>query len=174
MTQRTSEAPGVGPAQEATDDVPWLDHDQQRAWRAFLRSQMLLFAALDRELAREAGIPLAYYELLVRLSEAPERRLRMSDLAEESNQSRSRLSHAIARLGEYGWVERHACDDDRRGAYAELTDAGFAALAAAAPAHVRSVRRHLIDRLTPEQVAQLEAISLAIGAPLATTCDAID
>jgi DNA-binding MarR family transcriptional regulator len=144
----------------------WLDADEQRAWRAFLGATQLLYSRLDRELQRDSGIPHTYYEILVRLSEAPDRVLRMSELAQAAESSRSRLSHAVARLEEAGWVRRESCPTDRRGSFARLTDAGLSALEAAAPAHVESVRRHLLDRLTPEQVAQLREISDAILAGL--------
>jgi DNA-binding MarR family transcriptional regulator len=135
-----------------------LDSDEQRTWRAFLTATHLLQAQLDRELQRDSGIPHAYYEILVRLSEAPGRLLRMSELAAASESSRSRLSHAVARLEDAGWVVRESCSTDRRGAFARLTDDGFAALAAAAPSHVESVRRHLLDPLTRGQVGQLRYI----------------
>jgi DNA-binding MarR family transcriptional regulator len=137
----------------------WLDPDEQRTWRAFLTASRALMDTLDRELQRDAGMPHAYYELLVRLSEAPERRLRMSELAEASGSSRSRLSHAVARLEASGWVRREDCPTDRRGQVAHLTDEGFAALAAAAPGHVEGVRRHLFDALSPAQIEQLRGIS---------------
>jgi DNA-binding MarR family transcriptional regulator len=140
----------------------WLDADEQRAWRAYLTATQLLQAQLDRELQRDSGIPHAYYEILVRLSEAPGRVLRMSELADAADSSRSRLSHAVARLEQTGWVRRESCPTDRRGSFARLTDEGFAALEAAAPAHVESVRRHLVDRLTPVQLQQLREISEAI------------
>lgn len=140
----------------------WLEAEEQRAWRAYLTATQLLHAQLDRELQRDSGIPHAYYEILVRLSEAPDRTLRMSDLAEAADSSRSRLSHAVARLEEAGWVRRESCPTDRRGSFARLTEEGFAALAAAAPAHVASVRRHLIDRLTPAQIGQLREICEAV------------
>jgi DNA-binding MarR family transcriptional regulator len=144
-------------------EVPrWLNRDEQRAWRAFLNANRLLFEAIDQQLQREAEIPHAYYEILVRLSEAPGRRLRMSELAEASKYSRSRLSHAVARLEEQGWIRRDSCPTDRRGQVAVLTDAGFAALESAAPGHVACVRRALFDALTPDQVRQLGEISDAI------------
>ena len=87
-----------------TADTRWLDDDEQRAWRAFLTAQRLLFDRLERQLQRDAGLPHAYYEILVRLSEAPDRTLRMSQLADSSLSSRSRLSHAVARLEAAGWV----------------------------------------------------------------------
>jgi DNA-binding MarR family transcriptional regulator len=142
----------------------WLDDAQQRAWRAYLESTILLFEALDRQLQRDAGMPHAYFEILVRLSEAEGRALRMSELADDTHSSRSRLSHAVARLEERGWVVRRDCETDRRGQVAVLTDDGFAVLEAAAPGHVEAVRRYVIDRLTPEQVAQLTAIGETIVA----------
>ncbi len=142
----------------------WLNAEEQRAWRAYLESTILLFDALDRQLQREAGLPHTYYEILVRLSEASARTLRMSELAQATRSSRSRLSHAVARLEERGWVRRRDCATDRRGQLAELTDAGFAVLEAAAPGHVAAVRRHVIDRLDPDQIAQLAAIGEAIVA----------
>lgn len=137
----------------------WLDPDEQRTWRAFLAASRALMDTLDRELQRDAGMPHAYYEILVRLSEAPGRRLRMSELAEATGSSRSRLSHAVARLEAAGWVRREDCPTDRRGQIAVLTDAGFTTLAAAAPGHVDGVRRHLFDALSPAQVDQLRRIS---------------
>lgn len=136
----------------------WLDAEEQQAWRAWLYSTLLLQDQLDRELTRETGISHAYYEVLVQLSEAPGRMLRMSQLAERSLSSRSRLSHAVSRLEERGWVRRQVCEEDGRGQLAVLTDAGFAALEAAAPVHVESVRTHLFDQLSPEQVAALRDI----------------
>jgi DNA-binding MarR family transcriptional regulator len=143
----------------------WLDDEQQRAWRAFLHAVQVLQRGLDAQLQDEAGMPHGYYELLVRLSEAPQRRLRMSALADASVSSRSRLSHAVAQLEQRGWVRREACPTDKRGQVAVLTDAGFAALAEAAPGHVAAVRALLVDRLTPAQLRQLRAISEAIAPP---------
>ena len=140
----------------------WLSDEEQQVWRAFLGANKLVFEQLDRELQQGAGIPHAYYEILVRLSEAPERALRMSALAARSQSSRSRLSHAVSRLEETGWVVRRSCADDKRGQVAHLTDEGFAALAAAAPGHVESVRKHVFDPLTPEQQEQLRTISTAL------------
>lgn len=140
----------------------WLNPEEQQTWRAFLRASRTLLDTLDRELQRDARMPHAYYEILARLSEAPERTMRMSELAEGTFSSRSRLSHAVARLEEAGWVERRECLTDRRGQLAVLTDAGFEALAAAAPGHVEGVRTHLFDQLTPAQVEQLKQISEAL------------
>jgi DNA-binding MarR family transcriptional regulator len=98
----------------------------------------------------------------VKLSEAPDRMLRMSELAAEVNSSQSRLSHAVARLEERGWVRREPCAADRRVSWAVLTDEGFAVLAAAAPGHVEAVRRSFFDLLDPEQVRQLTEICAAV------------
>ncbi len=147
-------------------EARWLDDDEQRAWRAFLAASRLLLATLDRELQRDAGMPHTYYEILVRLSEAPERTLRMSTLADSLQSSRSRLSHAVARLEESGWVRRQTCATDRRGQLAVLTDQGLAVLQAAAPGHVEGVRAHLFDLLTPQQTAQLREISEVLLADL--------
>ncbi|NIH65632.1 MarR family winged helix-turn-helix transcriptional regulator [Modestobacter marinus] len=136
----------------------WLDADEQRAWRAWLYSWMLLDDRLDRELTRQTGISHAYYEILVQLSETEGRQLRMSELAERCLSSRSRLSHAVSRLEERGWVRRQVCPDDGRGQLAVLTDEGFSALEGAAPVHVESVRSHLFDQLSPEQVAAMQDI----------------
>lgn len=140
----------------------WLSDVEQRTWRAFLAAVRLLTAELDRDLQRDADMPHAYYEILVALSEAPDRTLRMSELAGISMSSRSRLSHAVSRLEEEGWVERRDCPTDRRGALAVLTDKGLAVLEAAAPGHVVAVRRNLFDQLSATQVEELGAISAAI------------
>jgi len=136
----------------------WLDNEERRAWLAWVFATRLLWEELERDLQRDAAMPFSYYEILVMLSESPDRSLRMSELADATQSSRSRLSHAIARLEELGWVERRSCPTDRRGANAVLTPAGFAALDAAAPSHVESVREHLFDQLSPEQLAQLREI----------------
>ncbi len=136
----------------------WLDAEEQKAWRAWLYSTQLLQDRLDRDLSRRTGISHAYYEILVQLSETPGRALRMSDLADRCLSSRSRLSHAVSRLEERGWVRRQVCPDDGRGQLAVLTDEGFAALEAAAHVHVEGVRTHLFDQLTPEQVAAMRDI----------------
>jgi DNA-binding MarR family transcriptional regulator len=149
---------GTGP-QPPGDDTRWLDDDEQATWRAFWLASRALAAAFERDLQRDSGLAMTYYEILVQLSEAPERMMRMSELARLSHVSRSALSHGVARLEANGWVERRDCPDDRRGSLAVLTDEGFAVLAAAAPAHVTSVRRHLFDQLTPEDLDHLGRIS---------------
>jgi DNA-binding MarR family transcriptional regulator len=141
----------------------WLDDEEQATWRAYLRATHLLTVQLERELSRDSGLSHADYQILVQLSEAPDRRLRMSDLATFTQSSRSRLSHAVARLERAGWVGRESCPTDKRGSFAVLTDDGFATLAAAAPDHVAGVRAHLFDQLSAEQVRQLRGLSEAVA-----------
>ncbi|MFJ6727777.1 MarR family winged helix-turn-helix transcriptional regulator [Streptomyces sp. NPDC091281] len=136
----------------------WLSPEEQRAWRAYVAGYLLLEDAIDRQLQQEAGMPHLYYSILAHLSDEPGRRLRMTDLAERLKITRSRLTYAVTRLEKDGLVGREDCDADRRGSVAVLTDAGMAVLERTAPGHVETVRATLFDRLTPEQVGQLEAI----------------
>ncbi|MEQ3553740.1 MarR family transcriptional regulator [Pseudonocardia nematodicida] len=144
------------------DHTRWLDDEEQRTWRAFLAAHRLVFDKVERRLQAGAGMPQAYYEILVRLSEAPGRTLRMSVLAESALASRSRVSHAVARMEEAGWIVRRSCPTDRRGQLAVLTDTGMGVLEAAAPDHVESVREAVFDGLTPAQQAALQEASEAI------------
>lgn len=144
-------------------EVRWLTTREQQIWRTYLAASNELQARLDHQLRTDAGMPVAYYEILVVLSESPGRSLRMSRLAELCNSSRSRLSHAISAMEKTGWVSRCALDDDRRGALAQLTDAGLAALRKAAPGHVTEVRECLFDALTEEQQDMLHEISRALA-----------
>ena len=153
-------------------ETRWLSDDEQRVWREFNAATRMLSAHLEGQLQHDSGMPHTYYEVLVVLSEAPGRRLRMSELADARQASRSRLSHAVARLEANGWVQREACPTDKRGAWAVLTDAGFAALEEAAPGHVEAVRESLFDPLTPEQVTALGEISAAIRRQLTPKCAA--
>jgi DNA-binding MarR family transcriptional regulator len=136
-----------------------LNDDEQQAWRAFIDAIRLFTSEIERELQRDSGLNHAYYQILVTLSETPGRTMRMSDLAELTLTSRSRLSHAVARLEEAGWVERRSCPSDKRGSFAFLTDMGMAVLEDAARGHVEAVRRNLFDVLSPCQVQQLGEIS---------------
>src|SRR4051812_28416880 len=141
------------------DDEPqWLDDEEQRIWRSYVHATTLLEDHLDRQLQRDAGMPHIYYGLLVQLSRAPRPRLRMTDLAQNAKITRSRLSHAIARLEKNGWVRRENCPSDRRGQNAYLTDEGMRVLEKAAPGHVAAVRAAIFDRLSPEQVGHLAEI----------------
>lgn len=141
----------------------WLTDAEQQSWRAWIAVSLLLPDRLSRDLQESAGISLADYEILVRLSEAPDRRLRMSDLAEATLSSRSRLTHQIDRLEKAGWVERERCEDDRRGAYAAMTTAGWEFLVQAAPAHVASVRARLVDVLSEEEFAEFGRLCATIA-----------
>jgi DNA-binding MarR family transcriptional regulator len=154
-----SAAHNANPATTTAVAPRWLDDDERRTWIAWILSTRLLWDELERDLQRDAGIAFSYYEVLVMLSESPDRSRRMSDLADATQSSRSRLSHAVTRLEGLGWVRRESCPSDRRGSLAVLTDAGFAALEAAAPDHVKSVRAHIFDQLSPAQLAQLREIS---------------
>ena len=141
----------------------WLTPDEQRAWRAYIAASLLLEDAIDRQLQQDAGMPHLYYSILSVLSESPEWRLRMTDLAERLKITRSRLTYAVTRLEKDGMLRREACRYDKRGSIAALTDEGFAVLERAAPGHVETVRGFLFDRLSEEQVGQLEDIFTAIG-----------
>jgi DNA-binding MarR family transcriptional regulator len=159
-------APGPDRAQRGragnAEEARWLEPHELEAWLAYVAATTLLEAELDRQLQRDSGMPHAYYQILAMLSDAPDRTLRMSALAAATQSSQSRLSHAVARLERQGWVRRKPCPDDRRSTFAQLTEEGFAALAAAAPGHVSSVREHLFDRLSAEQVAQLREICRSV------------
>lgn len=133
----------------------WLSDDEHTAWRAYLDATRLLLTALDQQLVRDAGLSFTDFEVLVALSEAPDQRLRMSSLADAVMTTRSAVTRAMARLVNAGWVERTPCADDRRGAWANLTESGAAKLAAAAPGHVEAVRADLVDLLDPAELAAL-------------------
>jgi DNA-binding MarR family transcriptional regulator len=143
-------------------EVRWLTKEQQRVWRNYLAATRMVESEIERQLQRDARMPATYYEIMVSLSEAPDRTLRMSELAERNRFSRSRLSHAVARMEAAGWIERRECPSDKRGAFAVLTEAGFAVLADAAPGHVEQVRSLLFDVLTEEQINQLGEICATI------------
>jgi DNA-binding MarR family transcriptional regulator len=145
----------------------WLTAPEQAAWRAHLDGTRMLFQALDRELTIDADLSLTDYELLVRLSEAPDGTLRMRDLADATLSTRSGITRAVTRAEKQGWVRRVECEDDRRGMNAELTDSGRAKLAASAAGHVAAVRANLIDLLTPEQLRQLTEIGTLVREHLA-------
>ncbi len=145
-----------------TEPTRWLSDEEQRAWRAYLVASARLQEVLDRELLRDSGMPHTYYMILAMLSEAPEQGIRMSELAEVLKSSVSRLSHAVRKLEDAGWVRRDADPSDGRVSYACLTDEGMRVLVDAAPGHVETVVENVFDRLTPEQVGHLYEISAAI------------
>ncbi|MFN8169657.1 MAG: MarR family transcriptional regulator [Candidatus Nanopelagicales bacterium] len=142
----------------------WLTPEQQRHWRAYIAATELLQDRLSRELQTAHGLTMADYEILVRLSEAPDRQLRMSQLADITLSSRSRLSHQIDRMEKAGLVRREACESDRRGAHAVLTEHGWETLVEAAPTHVSGVREHFVDQLSEKEFA-------ALGRALAIVAD---
>jgi DNA-binding MarR family transcriptional regulator len=146
----------------------WLTSSQQRNWRAYLLGTTLLMERLDRDLRERHGLSLPEYEILVRLSEAPDRELRMAELADSVKNSRSRVTHTVKRLEEAGYIVRRACESDGRGVIAALTDAGFAKLASAAPDHVESVRQGLIDVVTPEELDTIGRGFAKVGERLET------
>jgi len=140
----------------------WLTPDEMRAWLAYVDASTLLSDHLDQQLRRDAGLTHADYNLLARLSVAPDRTLTMSQLAERLKITRSRLTHAVARLEQAGYVVRRDHPTDKRGQLAALTDEGANLLEKAARGHVDAVRRAIFDVLTPDQVTQLADIGEAI------------
>jgi DNA-binding MarR family transcriptional regulator len=135
----------------------WLTEDEQRAWRGLVQMTSRLDSRLNRELQQTSGLSLADYDVLVLLTEAPDGRLRVFELAEELQWEQSRLSHHLARMQRRGLVSREECTTDRRGAFVVLTDAGRDAIEKAAPGHVALVRQLVFDGLSAEQVATLES-----------------
>src|SRR5690349_1629110 len=143
-------------------ETRWLSDDELAAWVRLVGVVELLPGVLDGQLRRDAGLSHFEYFVLAMLSESPERTLRMTALAARTNATLPRLSHVVRRLEERGLVERSACPQDARATNARLTDAGWERLRTTAPGHVETVREHVIDALTPEQVAQLGEIAEAI------------
>jgi DNA-binding MarR family transcriptional regulator len=142
--------------------MDWLSDEQQAAWRPLVALLLRLPAALDAELQRDAGINHFDYLVLSGLSEAPDRTLRMSELAAMANSSMSRLSHVVSRLEGRGWVRRESCPGDGRFINAVLTEEGWQKVVATAPGHVAAVRELLVDTLSKEEFAQLGAISAKV------------
>ena len=140
----------------------WLTPEEQRSWRAWLNATQMLSDRLNRDLTTQHDLTLTDYEILVQLSEHPERRLRMSELADRTGFSRSRLTHQIDRMADAGLVERQQCTEDRRGSFAVLTEIGWQTIVKAAPDHVASVRENLVDLLGPTAFAQLGKACSAI------------
>lgn len=137
----------------------WLNSRQQRDWRSFLSIAIVLPDQFSKDLQDQHDLTLSDYEILVRLSEAPDHCMRMSELAERVMSSRSRLTHQIDRMISAGLVERSLCEEDKRGFNAVLTESGYQKLVSAAPSHVESVRKHLVDVLSDEDFATLGDIS---------------
>jgi DNA-binding MarR family transcriptional regulator len=140
------------------NDVRWLNDGEMAAWRAYIVGSALLEYRLNRELQAAHDLSIADYEILVRLSEQPEQRLRMSELASDVAHSKSRISHQIRRLEVAELVIRQECPSDGRGVFAVLTAKGGALLREAAPTHVAGVREHIVDLLSPEEQEVVAAV----------------
>jgi DNA-binding MarR family transcriptional regulator len=141
------------------ETIPWLDETEDRAWRAWMTMVERLRSQIARDLLVECGLSEPDYLVLVHLSEAEDHRVRMSELATRLNWSKSRLSHQLDRMQSRGLVRRESCPSDARGTFAVLEAAGLGEIERAAPRHVLSVRRHLIDVLDAEQLNALAGIS---------------
>ena len=147
----------------------WLDEHQARAWRGDPRMRALLDLQLSRDLAADSGLSDADYDVLSNLSETSPHRLRLTELATTMLWSKSRLSHHLTRMQQRGLVDREECAGDARGSIIVLTEAGLRAIEEAAPHHVASVRRHMIDLLTDEEIAALDALTHRVVAHLTDT-----
>lgn len=141
----------------------WLSVEDQVVWRHYLRATMEVREELERDLLSECGLSLNEYEVLVVLSEQPDNTIRMSHLADHLVNSRSRLTHTVHRMEKRGLVERFSCSEDRRGVNCRLTDEGYALLETAAPIHVESVRRHIFDKLTLEDIRDFGRVLSKLG-----------
>ena len=137
----------------------WLDKEQERAWRRYRRMRTLLDLEIARDLKHDSGLSEADYDVLSTLSESPEGSWRAREFAARLLWSTSRLAHQVRRMEQRGLVQRRGTDEDARGAVVALTDQGWGALRAAAPPHVASVRRNLIDLLAPAEVQALDEIA---------------
>ncbi len=155
-----------------TDDTPWLTPRELDAWMSLTVLLVALPQAIDRQLKRDSGLNFFEYTMLAGLSRSPGRAMQLSVLADFASGSLSRISHAVSRLEQQGWVRRRACGAESRGIEAELTDAGFAKLAEAAPHHVREARRLVVDTLDPAELDQLRGIchKLVSAASPASAC----
>ncbi|MFF0175936.1 MarR family winged helix-turn-helix transcriptional regulator [Micromonospora profundi] len=144
-------------------DTPWLSKDEEHAWRAFRRLLTALPARLSRDLARDSGLSPADYEVLSTLSEKPNRRWALKDLAAKMEWSRSRLSHHAARMQARGLIDKEPDPQDARGCILHLTDDGLTVLDEAAPHHLRSVRARFLDHLSPDELAVLRKLSTRVA-----------
>ena len=157
-------------------DEPWLSTEQQQVWRAFLQMSRRLNETIERDMQQNGHMPFAYYLILAMLSETPGQSLRMNELATVVGSSQSRLSHAVARLEENGWVQRTAASGDRRGQIASLTAAGRSTLVELAPLHARTVKTMMFDPLSDAQLANFRDICATVlaGSPADPAEDACD
>lgn len=153
----------------AVTQTRWLDEREQHAWRGYLAMHAHLTARLHRALQAEAGLSLSDFDVLVQLTDRPEPRMRVTELAEALQWEKSRLSHHLARMQRRGLVCREQCPDDARGAYIALTGQGRQAIEHAAPSHVETVRNLVFDQLTDEQVETLAVITERVRTRLMDT-----
>lgn len=153
------------------DDVRWLNEREARAWRALQFMQLRLEGELARQLAADSGFSYSDYVVLVAVTDRPDGRMRLFELAQVLGWEKSRLSHHVGRMADRGLVKKERCDSDRRGAFVVVTDRGRREIEAAAPGHVTAVRRLFVDRLTSEQLDAVgdaaEIVLSALGEPLA-------
>ncbi|GHC83754.1 MarR family winged helix-turn-helix transcriptional regulator [Streptomyces flavofungini] len=159
MATRAHPNPGEDAPDGAATDALWLSAPEKEAWTGLVSLVLLLPGQLESPLQQEAGLTLFEYLTLSHVSEAPERRLRMSELAYLANGSLSRLSNVVKRFEQRGWMERWPDPDDGRFTIAALTDAGYDVVVAAAPTHVRSVRQLVLDQLTAADQQALARIA---------------
>lgn len=153
---------GVDDGDASDPDSPWLSDRQQRVWRSYLAMWRMLDDRIERDMQRSGGMPHAYYLILAMLSEAPGRGLRMNKLSEIVGFSQSRLSHAVSRLEQLGWVRREQPPADKRGQCAVLTDSGWDRLVQVSPLHAETVRATVFDPLSEDQLAALDDIVATI------------
>ncbi|WP_439936672.1 MarR family winged helix-turn-helix transcriptional regulator [Nocardia sp. N13] len=149
-------------------DARWLDDGEQHSWRALMMGMTLLLERLDDDLRREFGMSLTEYEVMVRLSERPGRAMRMAQLADAMAHSRSRVTHTVARMEAVGYVTRGTTPEDGRGVVATMTEKGYELLVKAAPCHVESVRRNLVDLVPRADFAAVGRVFDAVADHLVT------
>jgi DNA-binding MarR family transcriptional regulator len=152
---------------KVVDDVRWLDEDEERAWRSFQLMQMRLNAELARDLSAHSPLSYQDYVVLVALTDRPDGRMRLFELAHHIGWEKSRTSHQVTRMAERGLVEKYPCGADRRGQVVEVTARGWDGIRAAAPSHVGAVRRLFVDRLTPAQLDQMTTVAATVLAAVA-------
>lgn len=143
----------------------WLGPKERKAWRAYIQTSRRIWDAMETDLTPH-DLSLSDYEILVLLSEAPERQIRMSELAESALISKSRLSHRIKAMEKAGWVSRKVCEEDKRGSFAVMTDKGWKAIVKAAPDHVESIRTRFLDQLSAKDQEDLARIFEKVSAEL--------
>ncbi|MCW4352633.1 MarR family transcriptional regulator [Hoyosella sp. YIM 151337] len=154
-----------------TASVRWLNDEEQQAWRAFIDGSQRLLAVLNSDLSDATGLTIADYRILVLLSEAPRKALRMSELAAGILASRSKLTHQVRRMEAQGLVVRESCEEDGRGVIAKITPRGLDELRAAAPGHVESVRAHFVDLLDSSQLKLIAEVFEKIDAHIQETTE---